>query len=99
MLHIINKSSLQTSTLDSCLRVAKPGSAVLLIEDAVVAAAAGNATEAKLRKAAQTMKVYVLKPDMDARGLSAKVIDCVSFVDYGGFVDLTLEHNATQSWL
>ena len=35
MLHIVNKSPFQTSSLDSCLRLAHPGSALLLIEDGV----------------------------------------------------------------
>ena len=38
MLHIVNKSPQERSTLESCLRVARPGSALLLIEDAVYAA-------------------------------------------------------------
>jgi tRNA 2-thiouridine synthesizing protein B len=40
MLHIVNKSHMQTSALQSCLRLAQPGSALLLIEDAVYAATA-----------------------------------------------------------
>ena len=46
MLHIINKSPLSNCSLDSCLRVAESGD-ILLIEDAVFAATAGNAFECK----------------------------------------------------
>jgi tRNA 2-thiouridine synthesizing protein B len=99
MLHIVNKSPFQTNSLDSCLRMAKPGSALLLIEDAVVAATVGSATEARIRQACGTLKVYALQPDMDARGLTPKAVDGVTLVDYGGFVDLTVEHTVTNSWL
>ena len=99
MLHIVNKSPFQTSTLDTCLRMAQPGQALLLIEDGIYAATVGSAMEARVRQACATMKVYALQPDMDARGVTAKLIDGVTLVDYGGFVDLTVEHSTSQSWL
>ncbi|MDP1898608.1 MAG: DsrH/TusB family sulfur metabolism protein, partial [Sulfurimicrobium sp.] len=37
MLHIVNKSPLERNALDSALRMIKPGSTILLIEDAVYA--------------------------------------------------------------
>jgi tRNA 2-thiouridine synthesizing protein B len=98
MLHIINKSSLERDTLDSCLRVAN-GGAILLIEDAVYAATRGNAAEGKLREALSRFKVYALGPDLDARGMGDRVMDGVTTVDYGGFVDLVTEHKNCQSWL
>lgn len=99
MLHIVNKSPFQTSTLDSCLRMAQPGGAVLFIEDAVYAATVGSATESSVRHACATLKVYVLQPDMDARGMTGKLIDGVTLVDYSGFVDLTAEYSTSHSWL
>jgi len=99
MLHIVNKSPFQTSTLGSCLRVAQPGSALLLIEDGIYAATAGSAAESEVRTACATLKVFVLKPDMDARGVTSKLIDGVTPVDYGGFVDLTIEYSTSHSWL
>lgn len=99
MLHIINKSPFQTSTLESCLRMAQAGDALLLIEDAVYAATQGSAAEARLREAGARLKLYALRPDMDARGVSARVLEGVSLVDYGGFVDLTVEHHTSHSWL
>jgi tRNA 2-thiouridine synthesizing protein B len=99
MLHIINKSPFQTSTLDSCLRMAQPGSAVLLIEDGVYAATVGSAVEERLRQAGTTLKVYALQPDMDARGVTGKLIDGVTLVDYGGFVDLAEKYHTSHSWL
>jgi tRNA 2-thiouridine synthesizing protein B len=96
MLHIINKSPFQTSTLTSCLRMAQAGNAVLLIEDGIYA---GSSTENQVREAASRLKFYALKPDTEARGMTTKLIDGVTLVDYGGFVDLVAEHNTSHSWL
>lgn len=98
MLHIINKSPLTNGSLDSCLRVAQSGD-ILLIEDAVVAATAGNACAVKLQEAMGRCKVYVLQPDLDARGLGDRLLEGVSPVDYGGFVELTASNKNCQSWL
>ena len=99
MLHIVNKSPQERSTLESCLRVARPGSALLLIEDAVYAATRGNAAAEKVREAAQAMKVYALAPDLEARGMKDAALSEVTLVDYGGFVDLVAGHAVVQSWL
>jgi len=99
MLHIVNKSSLERNTLDSCLRVAQAGGAILLIEDAVYAATRGNEAEAKLREALSRFKIYALAPDLDARGMGDRIMEGVATVDYGGFVDLVAEHKNCQSWL
>lgn len=98
MLHIVNKSPAERNALDSCLRVAN-GGAILLIEDAVYAATRGNAAEAGLREALGRFKVYALAPDLEARGMSDRVMEGVTTVDYGGFVDLVAEHKNSQSWL
>jgi len=98
MLHIINKSPLTNSSLDSCLRVAQNGD-ILLIEDAVYAAAAGNAFEGKIREAMGRFKIHVLQPDLEARGFGDRIIAGIVPVDYGGFVDLTTTNNNCQSWL
>jgi tRNA 2-thiouridine synthesizing protein B len=97
MLNIINKSPLERGSLDTCLQSAE-GGAILLIEDGVYAATKGSAGEAKL-KAAGKFKVYALGPDLEARGMADRVMDGVTVVDYGGFVDLVAEHKASQSWL
>ena len=99
MLHIVNKSPFQTSTLNTCLSMAQPGHALLLIEDGIYAATVGSAMEAKVRAACTSLKVYALQPDMDARGVTGKLIDGITLVDYSGFVDLTVEHSTSNSWL
>ena len=47
-----------------------------------------------------TIKVYVLGPDLTARGIAdVRIIDGITVVDYPGFVDLVTTHERTQSWL
>jgi tRNA 2-thiouridine synthesizing protein B len=99
MLHIVNKSPYERNALLSCLAHAQKGAAVLLIEDAIYAATKGNAAEAALRKAMLEVPVYALGPDLEARGMGAAVIEGVKVVDFGGFVDLVVEHRTSQSWL
>lgn len=99
MLHIVNKSPFEKRSLDSCLRIASKNSAILLIEDGVYAVTKGNALEAKIKKAMLDKKVYALAPDVDARGMQNSVMDGVNLVDYGGFVELVVEHSSVQSWL
>ena len=98
MLHIINKSSLEKNCLDTCLAVAKQGGALLLIEDAVYAATTGHPSAASLQQAQGRLKLYVLQPDLESRGMGDRLIAGVTPVDYGGFVDLAAEHTC-QSWL
>jgi tRNA 2-thiouridine synthesizing protein B len=99
MLHTVNKSPFEHRALESCLKVARPGSAVLLIEDGVYAAARDTAVSAQLQEALKSVSIYALKPDVEARGMQNRVMDGVRLVDYGGFVDLVAEYHAVQSWL
>ena len=99
MLHIVNKSPFQTSTLDTCLRMAQPGHALLLIEDGVYAATSGSAAQAKMSEAGAKLKIYALGPDLEARGVVGKLLDGVTLVDYGGFVDLVESYDTSHSWL
>ena len=99
MLHTVNKSPFEHKTLETCLKFARQGSAVLLIEDGIYAAARDTAVSALLQEALQRVSIYALKPDVEARGMKGRTLDGVRLVDYGGFVDLVVEHNAVQSWL
>jgi tRNA 2-thiouridine synthesizing protein B len=98
VLNIVNKSPLERNALDACLRIAAPG-ALLLIEDGVYAAVRGTAGASRVAEALARFRVYALLPDLEARAVADRVIDGVTTIDYGGFVDLVAEHNACQSWL
>lgn len=99
-LHIVNKSPFERNTLDSCLRLAAKGSAVLLFEDGVIGAMKNTKHSDAVANAMSDISFYVLGPDIKARGLKdGNVIDGIKVIDYDGFVDLTTEHKTVQSWL
>ena len=100
MLHTINKSPFEKNSLESCLRLVKPGHDVLLIEDAVYAATQGTTVSALVEEAMKNNTIYALGPDLASRGIdAANLIDGVKVVDYQGFVDLTVKNDKVQSWL
>lgn len=100
MLHTVNKSPFERNSLNTCLRLAKRGSDLILIEDAVYAVTAGTVFENKMKQAIQQHSVYVLGPDLQARGISEdRIIDGIKVVDYGGFVDLVADNQQVQAWL
>ena len=99
MLHIVNKSPAQTTALASCLRLAKDGHALLLTEDAVYAATPWMAASCGLATEARRLRIFVLRPDVEARGIAGKLIAEAKAVGYDGFVDLVAEHPNNQSWL
>jgi tRNA 2-thiouridine synthesizing protein B len=99
MLHTVNKSPSERNTLDSCLSHAKTGSSVLLFEDGIYAVVKGSAASGRLKEASG-ISVYALGPDLKARGIGDdQIIEGVTVVDYGGFVDLVTKHDSVQSWL
>jgi len=100
MLHTVNKSPFEKDSLQTCLRLARPGSDILLIEDAVYAALAGTRVEAPLREALAAHAVYALREDLAARGIDpGELVAGVGIVDYEGFVDLVVHNDSVQSWL
>ena len=100
MLNLVNKSPFERNCLESCLRLAKSGAAVLLIEDAVYAALENTEKSDLIKSRTEDLDFYVLGTDLDARGLTElTMIDGVRRLDYSGFVDLVEEHDAVHSWL
>lgn len=100
ILHTINKSPFERNSLDACLKFATAGASVLLIEDGVYAVLKGTSAEAQIKGALGNLTVYVLGPDLKARGFSEeRVIEGVKVVDYAGFVDLAAENDKVQAWL
>jgi tRNA 2-thiouridine synthesizing protein B len=100
ILHTVNKSPFERNSLESCLKFAQNGNAVLLIEDGIYAALKGTSAEGQVKAALDNLKVYVLGPDLAARGFKEeRVIEGVNVVDYAGFVDLAAENDKVQAWL
>jgi tRNA 2-thiouridine synthesizing protein B len=100
ILHTINKSPFDKNSLETCVRLAKKGSAVLFIEDGIYGAMKGTAKSSVVEGVKGDLSFYVLGPDMKARGIGEdKLIDGVKVVDYSGFVKLTVENDKVQAWL
>lgn len=99
-LHTVNKSPYERNNLESCLTYSKSGCGIILIEDGVYAAIESSGKSSLLKDVAGDKKLYLLGPDLLARGLSEdQMIDGVEVVDYNGFVKLTTEFDKVQSWL
>jgi len=100
VLHTVNKSPFERNALESCLKFAAGGAAVLLIEDGVYGALRDTSAADKVQKALDSLQLYVLGPDLRARGFDEeRIIPGVKVVDYAGFVDLATEHDKVQAWL
>lgn len=99
MLHTVNKSPFERNALESCIKHATHGSAILLIEDGIYGALRGTSISKTIGEALKSVPIYALAPDVEARGMKDRVIEGVKLVDYHGFVDLVAEHNTVQSWL
>jgi len=113
VLHLVSHSPADSSALARCLASAGEGDAVLLIEDAIYAAAEGSKWGETLRSAEPRVAVHVLTSDLEARGLEMgspashaqeeKPGQAVSSgfrpVDYRGFVELTTTHHPIVSWI
>jgi len=99
LLHIVNRSPFEHSALPSCLRLAKRGSGILLIEDATLAASAAGEWAERLSAAMVEHPLYVLLSDFRARGFGeAQLIAGATAVDDAGFVALVCEYDASLSW-
>ncbi len=100
MLHTVNKSPLERQALATCLRYARSGDSILLFEDGVYAARENSSTAEILGKAAKDCTLYVLGPDLEARGIGPdQVVAGAKIVGYGEFVDLAAGEGPVQAWL
>lgn len=87
-LHLINR----TCAFASCQALLSEQDALLLIEDAVLLLA----EQGTVFKENQH-RLYFLKADLDARGLSLSSKG-VAIIDYDQMVELTLKFDKTISW-
>ena len=100
MLHTVNKSPYDSSSLRTCLSLAKSGSDLLLIEDGVYGALSGSVHSDTIAEALNSLKVYALGPDLKARGISEdRLVSGIQVVGYDGFVELASGNDKVQSWL
>lgn len=92
MLHIIKRQQAISAALT---QFESTTDAILLIEDAVYLANPSHCSHSSI---ADRCGVFVLAPDLRARGLSQLVSDGIAQVEYIGFVELTECHSASLTW-
>jgi len=99
MLHTVNKSPYQSDALTTCFGLAQPGSAVLLIEDGIYGAMINTKFSAAVVIAQQCCAIYVLEPDLQARGFNSDwIMNAIQTIDYDGFVSLVEDNPVVQAW-
>ena len=100
MLHTINTSPFEKTTLQRCLRFIEPESVVLLIENAIYAATNNTPYTPMMISALQHSHIYVLLPDLLSRGIDkSAIIQGIKPIDYTGFVALTIQYTPLKAWV
>ncbi len=97
ILHTVNASPARGG-LDICLRYVDEDDALVLLEDGVYAATAGAWRHRLDTLIDGGTPVYAIKADVDARGLTDRLIQGVQVVDYRGFVNLCANYKSVKSW-
>lgn len=95
MLHTLMTSPYRCD-LPAMLRLLAPGDDVLLLQDGVLAALEGSSALEMLLNI--PISVYVLKEDLEARGLIGQNSIRTSVVSYTDFVTLTVKHSQQMTW-
>ncbi|KAF1369448.1 sulfurtransferase complex subunit TusB [Yokenella regensburgei] len=95
MLHTLSTSPWHADLHTLC-RMLKAGDEVVMLSDGVLAALNGNPFLELLADA--PISLYVLKEDLDARGLSGQISSAVVRVDYTDFVRLAVKHPGQLAW-
>ena len=88
-LHILNKSPEHPRSV-ACMAALRPGDALLLTENAVLALALQS-------EPVSSVSVYALAPDVVARGMGQSPSEA-SLVDFPAMVDLTARAKNIISW-
>ncbi|WP_409438922.1 sulfurtransferase complex subunit TusB [Psychromonas sp. GE-S-Ul-11] len=95
ILHTVSRSPFSSFALSDCVKQLGDDDLVLLLNDAVIASAANTDIQGKLLQLHESKRLFVLKPDVDARAIEAK---CGKLIDYSEFVALTVQCKSQLSW-
>ncbi len=97
VLHLVFQSPAQTDDFHQCFERTGEKDAVLLLAGAVIGAKK-TGTAARVLKTSPA-KIYVLKEDLVARGISAdEVVDGATLITFDEFVALTVTYSRILSW-
>lgn len=92
MLHIVKS----LDKLNLALEYRQERDDILLIEDAVYAGVVSHSMAKTLADSENL--IFLLKEDVQARGLEGLIATSYSLVSYSGFVELTVEHDKSVTW-
>lgn len=92
-LHVINKTDL--ALWHACTSGLSAGDALLLIEDAVLAALPDYCDAVQIPA---TVQVLALADDLAVRGISARIRAGIRQASWHDFVALSLQHDKVVSW-
>src|SRR5437868_5785363 len=95
-LHVLSHSPFTDNRLTSCLCLLGAQDAILLCGDAVYALQPNSAPLNALQARIDTLHVFVLAEDLQARGL--EVPAGVKSVDYPRFVELSIHYDKVNTW-
>ncbi|WP_434340500.1 sulfurtransferase complex subunit TusB [Motilimonas cestriensis] len=95
ILHTVKHSPFNHKSLEQVLPRLGQDDYLLLIENSVVAVTVTHELSEALNELASQQRLFVLEPDLLARGLSSSV---GNLVDYKGFVSLVEKADTTISW-
>lgn len=96
-LHLLSHSPFANNRLASCLRLLGANDGVMLSGDAVYALQTGSSHHDSLLALPQSIGLYVLGEDLQARGIRAE--ERLQVVDYPAFVALCAQYDKVNSWL
>lgn len=95
-LHTLNQAPGDINALQRCLNALSQDDALLLIEDGVYAAL--PAYQQHFFALPEGVQLYVLEPDLIARGLTDKTDAKFNTADDAEFVELACQHDKVISW-
>ncbi|RJG37447.1 sulfurtransferase complex subunit TusB [Motilimonas pumila] len=95
ILHLVKSSPFSHLSLKNALNRSAEQDLFLLLQDAVVAVCVESDLHNQLLDLDRQERLYVLKEDLSARGLTNKY---GKVVDYKGFVSLSCHTSASISW-
>lgn len=95
MIYTVSRSPYQRD-LYYLMELVTPKDDILFLQDGVTAVIQDSIIFNNLLS--QSKNLFVLTNDLSARGLTKKISDIVTLIDYSGFVELTVKHHNHFAW-
>ena len=95
ILHTVNKSPFQQTTLAQCIERCANNDAIILLEDGVYGALQSNPQADQL----SAITCFAIEADIQTRGLSTvTLIREIQLIDFERFVALSCHYSLVMSW-